>query len=101
MLTELAKLTKLTDLNMSPILKYSNRLAVIAVAAISAGCITQQVSQSSDRLVFRYNVYDFSGNAHNRAKKQCTGTDKKLVHIETDCGFLICESAFKCVDAKQ
>jgi hypothetical protein len=86
---------------MSPILKYSNRLAVIAVAAISAGCITQQVSQSSDRLVFRYNVYDFSGNAYNKAKKQCTGTDKKLVHIETDCGFLICESAFKCVDAKQ
>ena len=85
---------------MLPILKYRGRLVVIALAVLSTGCITQQISQQSDKLVFRYNVYDFSGNAFNRAKKQCTGTDKKLVHVATDCGFLICESTFKCVDTK-
>lgn len=76
------------------------RVIIFAAATFSSGCITQQVSQNNDQLIFRYNVYDFSGNAWNRAKKQCTGTDKKLVHLQTDCGFLICESAFKCANVK-
>lgn len=77
------------------------RLSILAAAALTAGCITQQISNKSDRLVFRYNVYDFSGNAWNKAKKQCAGADKKLVHVQTDCGFLLCESEFNCVDIKK
>ena len=77
------------------------RLTILATAVLTAGCITQQISSENDQLKFRYNVYDFSGNAWNKAKKQCAGADKKLVHVQTNCGFLLCESEFNCVDIKK
>ncbi len=81
-------------------LKKIRKFALVTSAVLNAGCITQQISHDTENLAFRYNVYDFSGKAFNIAKKQCAEQHKKPRHIQTDCGFLLCESIFQCVDIK-
>ena len=76
------------------------KFALIAMAVMTAGCITLQISRNTEKLSFRYNVYDFSGKAFHIAKQQCAELNKKPLHLQTNCGFLLCESTFQCADIK-
>lgn len=60
-----------------------------------AGCT---VARQRDEQVtaYTYSTFDFSGDAYRRARQSCDAKARKLRHVGTDCGFLLCTSTFDC-----
>lgn len=71
------------------------RALMLTLAAMLCACTTTSTGPDGETR-YRYSTFDFSGKSWAVQKQRCEALGMKPKHLDTACGFFLCDSRYAC-----